>query len=183
MDIFSIKAPIIVSRVPNHRQVKEQVIASLDTMGTFSLQTPGQNLASTDWHVSSDIPRLYWGAVQPIVDTHIADVGRALDLVGGRVVNYWYQQYREGDYHEWHIHPTCMFSNVYFVDLPNGKQTTFKSFGEELQFAVQEGDILTFPSHLIHCSKALNTNATKTVLVFNSDYDSVSSTINAEFRK
>ena len=36
----------------------------------------------------------------------------------------WFQQYLDDGGHEWHIHPDCQFTNIYFVELPDKTQRT-----------------------------------------------------------
>ena len=60
-----------------------------------------------------------------------------------------------------------MFSNVYYVELPDGAaKTSFLVGGEELSVEVEEGCILSFPTTLLHCSKP-NKGGRKTVVVAN----------------
>ena len=82
----------------------------------------------------------------------------------------WYQQYKKGDYHGWHRHPNNTFSNVYYVSLPkNSASTSFRYSGKEFEINVKEGQILTFPSYLEHCSKPNPSDQIKTVISFNLD--------------
>jgi len=61
-----------------------------------------------------------------------------------------------------------LYSNIYYLDLPEGtSKTTFKFIDKEFEVDVEEGDILTFPGSMLHCSKPNTSEHTKTVIAFN----------------
>jgi hypothetical protein len=113
----------------------------------------------------------YKDKVLPIINNHCFTLSRYLnydiDLQGFSI---WYQQYAKGDMHGWHRHPGCTFSNIYYVDLPeNENKTTFRFRDKEFIVDIKEGQILTFPSYLEHCSKPNPLYKFKTVIAFNSN--------------
>jgi hypothetical protein len=156
--------------VPDHAELKPQILSGIKSMGVHSLEEEGQKISNTDWHLSSNYDRPYYLVLKKLWDTHVPAIKRIADIEKECIFNlknYWFQQYKEGDYHEWHIHDNVVFSNVYYVDLPNGSSmTSFKMGGEEFEVPVKEGQILTFPSCFSHCSKP-NKVGTKTVVSFN----------------
>ena len=81
-----------------------------------------------------------------------------------------YEEYKNNDFHNWHNHPRVQFTNVYYIELPDGMKTEL--WGEE-DIDVKEGDILTFPSYIFHQSKVNNTNKRKTVVSFNTSFDHI----------
>jgi ectoine hydroxylase-related dioxygenase (phytanoyl-CoA dioxygenase family) len=94
-----------------------------------------------------------------------------LETSGILLNNVWIQQYEKGDSHGWHTHENCNFSNVYYIDL-NGEcpKTHFKFRGFEFEIPVKEGQILTFPGYIAHCSKENKSDYVKSVLAFNSSF-------------
>ena len=36
----------------------------------------------------------------------------------------WFQQYNVGGFHDWHVHPRCHFTNVYYLELPDTNLVT-----------------------------------------------------------
>jgi hypothetical protein len=160
--------PFYVYDVPNHLEVKTQVLDSIRNMEVHSLVDDGQRITNTDWHLGREYARPYYFHVKELFDTHLRDVLETAGLPDVLALpNFWFQQYEEGDYHGWHIHPDKVFSNVYYVNLPTGAaKTSFKVAGKEFEVEVTEGQILTFPSCFLHCSKP-NQVGTKTVIAFN----------------
>ena len=155
--------------VPNHAEVKHQLLDGIRAMGTHSFIEGLDKISNTDWHLKPDCYRPYFQHLHPIVTPHLRTIGQRVGVPEGilNMSGYWFQQYLEGDYHGWHIHENSVFSNVYYVDLPEGaSKTSFKLGGKEFEVPVKEGQILTFPSCFLHCSKP-NSAGIKTIISFN----------------
>lgn len=181
MILNQVNIPIFVGKNAAHSDMKVNLLASIVSMGTHSICDKSQCIANTDWFLPSNMSRPYWDLFSNIALEHVAAIGQQLQLSSGRISNYWFQQYKYDNYHSWHVHPTCMFSNIYYLELPTNTQATFNLMGNEFTFEVAEGDILTFPNFLIHCSKPNLSNSTKTAIVFNTDYDEVVDTLKYAF--
>lgn len=79
----------------------------------------------------------------------------------------WYQQYKTGDLHDWHFHPTSNISFVYFLELNSYKESTqFFDTKKRKVFhpKVKEGDVIVFPSFTPHRSPRIKTKNRKTVI-------------------
>jgi hypothetical protein len=156
--------------VPNHAELKETILKSISDMGVHSLFDSENKISNTDWHLNPNYERFYFQNIREIISTHLGNIMQTHSMPNGEVLGllgYWFQQYEEGDYHKWHSHGNCMFSNVYYLDLPEkAVKTSFILAGKEFEVPVKEGQILTFPSCFIHCSKP-NKVGTKTVVSFN----------------
>ena len=87
----------------------------------------------------------------------------------------WYQQYIKKDTHGWHVHPHSSISFVYNLELESSHSSTEfydRKNKQIVQLEVNEGDILTFPSHLIHRSAPLIGNR-KTIISGNYNFEFV----------
>lgn len=89
------------------------------------------------------------------------------------VSNTWFNQYypNSGSDHPFHEHKDSNLSNVYIIEmLDKSMRTVLKSpkTGKEIIPAVKEGQILIFPSHILHKSPRNFTNKRKTIIAFNS---------------
>ena len=87
----------------------------------------------------------------------------------------WYQQYIKKDTHGWHVHPASSISFVYNLELENSQSSTEfydRKNKQIVQLDVNEGDILTFPSYLIHRSAPLIGNR-KTIISGNYNFEFV----------
>ena len=89
--------------------------------------------------------------------------------------NVWYQQYIKKDTHGWHVHPNSSISFVYNLELENSQSSTeFYDIENKkiVQLDMNEGEILTFPSYLIHRSAPL-VGKRKTIISGNFNFDFV----------
>lgn len=180
VDTITLRAPgVILKEVPGafyvtdvkeHLEIKKPILDAINRMGVHSMIEPNQELCNTDWHLNTNFSRPYWNIVAPYCVEHLSKISTHLGFNSVSVANYWFQQYAQGDFHDWHGHASVMFSSVYFVNLPTKElQTTFKFNGVEFQVNVSEGQILTFPSCYLHKSSPNTTDTIKTVVVFNSN--------------
>ena len=94
--------------------------------------------------------------------------------------NSWFQQYFKGDFHRWHLHNSTI-SMTYFLELDDKKYSTeFIDIEKKktFQLNVTEGDVVIFPSHLLHRSPIIKSKNRKTsialnVYLNNPDYDKI----------
>ena len=171
MKNFNLPDCFFISSVKNHNEIKSKILDSISSMGKFSLQTGINNISNTDWHLSSEINRPYYQIIESAILEHISDLKDKFKYKYGKVENYWFQQYHKGDYFDWHVHDGYMFSSVYYVDLHGSSpKTTFILNNKEFFIETKEGDILTFPSFLIHKSNTNQSDNVKTIISFNSNY-------------
>ncbi len=85
--------------------------------------------------------------------------------------NIWFQIYEQGDSHDYHVHPRCNLTNVFFLSLPNKNIKTKIKLpnGDELENDVSEGDIICFPAYYFHTSPKNEHKDNKIIISFNSN--------------
>ena len=73
------------------------------------------------------------------------------------------------------MHTDCQWTSVYYLDLPDlAPKTQLVSPWDNktiIKLDIQEGDVITFPSFVIHQAPKNENNKTKTIVSFNSDSD------------
>ena len=181
----NVSCSILMSKVPNHLSIKQKFLELLNYIPVVGFDDrnaknysqeidSSQKIFNTDFFYSNSRDTgysNYKNLVIPIFDNHnklVADFLHYNSPIS--TLNIWFQQYAKNDYHGWHRHTHCLFSNVYYVDLPsNSSRTTFRHIGSEFELDVEEGMIITFPSFLEHCSKPNSSEYIKTVISFNSN--------------
>jgi hypothetical protein len=179
-----IPGQVFVSDVEEHIEFKNYFLNFLNKnliTGLLSPNNEGQSIFNTDYHLKDWVYNSnYIEQVKPIILKHTNALNKFLvyrdpftifNPVDSRTnAQIWYQQYKKGDYHGWHRHPYSTFSNVYYVSLPkHSASTSFRYCGKEFEIDVKEGQIITFPSYLEHCSKPNPSDHIKTVISFNLD--------------
>lgn len=167
----NISSFVYVGDVAEHAQMKPHVLNTIRAFGEHALIDGIQKISNTDWHLGQDFPRPYWDLLKGPITAHNVEVMKQAGYTAWNISNYWYQQYKTSDYHGWHVHGESMFSNVYYLDLPNKEiKTQFKVHGKTIEVDVKEGQILTFPSFMIHRSPENTCNRMKTIISFNSNF-------------
>lgn len=168
----------IVTRVSNHDELKPQILKYVEEF-TSPYDTSTDTISKTDWNTATQrfMNRKYESYLQ-LLETFINGdlMENVSNTFGGQrqeVLTYWFQQYNKLDTHVWHNHPSCHFSNVYYVEMNEGAPftefydpTTNKTFVVE---GLKEGDVLTFPAWYIHRSPPVLDDTRKTVVVFNTN--------------
>ena len=159
--------------IKNHKKHKKELLELIkDVPHVPSASDHIDKISNSDWFLSSNYPRAYrdyfFDVLEPwfnfMQDTY---------KTKAEICNYWFQQYSNGNYHNWHLHSRCHFSSVYYVELPSKSLVT--QFKNHKSIPAKEGDIITFPSHWVHRSPTNSTGNRKTVIAFNSNMAILSS--------
>jgi hypothetical protein len=163
---------VYVSDVKEHKEFKNKFLEFLSYNNVHGFKTERDNIYNTDFfvktHPSTD--NSYVDLALPFINKHNYALYSFLGYTTPiETDNIWFQQYKKSNQHSWHRHKLSIFSNVYYVDLhEESSKTTFRFLGKEFHVEVKEGQILTFPSFLEHCSKPNASDKIKTVISFNS---------------
>lgn len=162
-------------KIEKHNEIKQELISQILSSNSHSIYDETERVSHTDLNYRDQarpwLP-LFFDNVRPYMD----DFVRLFMHENWAIHHTWYFRYLKGEYSQWHVHPDCSWTNVYFLQLPDKKSRTTllnASSGEEVIIAdVEEGDIISFPSTVIHCSKPNMFDEDKIVIAFNSDiYD------------
>jgi hypothetical protein len=173
MILKEVNMPILINRVINHSEVKQSILNCIDNIPNASLDYKFYNdkISKTDWPNNSEHPKPYWKIIEPIIEKTVFEkMFSVFKCDAIEIANYWFQQYSHADTHEWHVHPHCHWTNIYFIELPDESvKTQVLDYKKEklIDFAIQEGDILTFPSMLYHRSPPNYSDKRKTIVSFN----------------
>ena len=158
---------IFVNKIVDHNKHKTVLL------DYFSKQpTKFNKISNSYWLKSEDMDRewvqYFTKNILYQISNNLNDYMYSLKLT---VQNLWYQQYNLGDYHNWHNHPKCHYTNVYYVELPNEGMNTEILNVENID--IKEGDILSFPAFMFHRSKTIKSNQRKTIISFNTSFDAI----------
>lgn len=166
--------PILVTSVANHADIKDKILESIKQMGTHSIiEIPTQKIFNSDWHLPKSFERPYAPYIEAIIKQVYLNISECYELPKGNIsyeYNFWFQQYKKGDYHQMHSHFNNRFSSIYYVDLQgNTPKTSFFIRGEEIKLTLplEEGQVVSFPSFLLHGSKPNKSDKIKTIISWN----------------
>jgi hypothetical protein len=167
MQVKKINCEFFIQDVPNHQKHKKILLDLIDHIPN----NPLGKISKTDWNLPKKFERKYLEYFYPnIAQSFMEDLMIYYNAKRWRITNTWFQQYNKNSEHDWHTHPQTNLTNVYFVELRDLKfKTAIKIGKKEYEYEIKEGQIVTFPAHLLHTSKP-NGNERKTVIAFNSDF-------------
>jgi len=166
MEIIEIQAPIYKFKIPEDVGNKVREVFE-NYGGKYSFTDITQKISNTDWHMPT-WPRPYADILVPYINDICLPQIYTDTCPKMEIVQTWFQQYETGDYHSWHFHGKCMFSSVFYVELPENTETTFKDHNRrEFKIDVKQDDYIVFPSYLLHCSPVNETQKRKTIVAMN----------------
>ena len=164
--------PYVVSKFEAHKEIKQQLLGIIETDVGEQIQLDGlDKIHKTDWYVDGKIERKYLQFVFPYLHTHMVGLMGELGQGNYTYSEFWYQQYDTTDKHRWHQHLGSSWSSVYYVELSeDAPRTMLKNPFNKQEIVVpelEEGDIISFPGFIWHCSPENKSKERKTVIAFN----------------
>ena len=168
--------PAVIAPMPEHKLIKDNILnlINLDTTAERIYEEGSSTLDITrcDYKTSLE-PRTWTTELQPYMMSVMKDVYAELGYQTFNIHNIWFQQYQKGSTHGWHVHTKCQWTNVYYLDMPvNAPKTQLINPWNQkdiIEMDVKEGDVLTFPSFVIHRAPVNTSSKLKTIISFNSD--------------
>lgn len=178
MKLHAINAFVCIEKFKNHNQYKKIILSEIEKSDS-SIQSDfyrKDSIKKCDWDQSDNFDRLYIKLI--IEDLHkcISNCGQNFNFTELVINKIWFQQYFKDDVHNWHIHGDCQFTGVYYVELPyNAPKTQILDpiSKKIIELEVDEGDIIFFPSFIIHTAPKILENTRKTIISFNFNFDDI----------
>jgi hypothetical protein len=166
---FSQECFFYKTSVKEHNELKPLILSNIEKLGKNPFSENVSSISNTDWNLPPEVQRDYMDIVYPLFVNHFEEIKQSYGWWYKQILtNFWYQQYEHLDYHHWHIHPSCLFSSVYYLELPEGSSgTEFKTPQSSFKISAREGEILTFPSSVFHRSSANQSARRKTIIAAN----------------
>ena len=162
---------------PKHLEMKETILTLIAAATEQSTETVSvmddyytDKVTNLDWSSSTDFSRPWVQYFKPNLDVLLNDVVNACGYKHCNIKDIWFQQYQINDTHGWHIHGHN-FTGVYYLDLPTNAPKTqiVNPYTQDniLTPEVGEGDVLMFPSYVIHRGPQITEKLNKTIISFN----------------
>ena len=143
----------------NHSNIKSNLLEYIDSdlLGKQFIDSI-DHLNKTDFFSHREGLPYYYSVFYENAQEYLWQVLDRYCIENINLESVWYQQYIKKDTHGWHVHPNSSISFVYNLELENSQSSTEfydRKNKQIVQLDVNEGDILTFPSYLIHRSAPL----------------------------
>lgn len=161
---------IHIFSIEDHEYWKPKILESIDSMKEINNIEPNKQGYYYDW--GKTLQRTYGSLVENILYPYFIDLGEMYGLKWMKYHDptysrYWFQQYIQGSKFGWHQH-SGHWAFVYFVELPEPNEATeFLNYGT---FNVKEGDLLCFPTFLVHRAPEITSNLRKTIVAVNQSF-------------
>jgi len=168
IESVTIPTKLYISKVKDFEKHKDTLLALINCMPSVGTSS----VSKSDWLLSSLQEKSYLDYFyKHIANDYMRDLMIEMKATSWNIGKGWYQQYEEGSYHVFHNHAKTNFTNIFYLELPDDNYKTIikNDDGELIYNKATEGDIITFPAHLLHKSKP-NGNKRKTVISFNSNF-------------
>ena len=126
------------------------------------------NISGTDWNLEID-KKVYWQFLsKECLPKFKEEFCKRFNCPKMVVDNFWYQEYKKGDFHQKHIHSNCHFANVLFLKNCEINPTSILNYDIPKKYIVP-GNILSFPAYRIHESKKHTSKKNKLIVSFNTN--------------
>jgi|TARA_R100001086_G_scaffold67626_1_gene31753 hypothetical protein len=155
---------VYLFNVNNHKKIKNKILKEIDNTPSKKIQ----GVYKTDWQTDPLLKRMYWeNHVKFLADKCIEYLKKDLYKYVKQDTwhhNHWFHQYEKNYGFGWHTHGESNFSGIYYVSLKDSK---YKTQFIDFNLPIKEGNLLIFPSFLLHCSPLINSKTKKTIVSFN----------------
>ena len=172
-----IEVPILKTKLKKHFEIRDKILDIINNdlfKDWFQEDTYiSDNIHKVDWFKAKDSNREWFKIIQqPLYET-LLDMAESIGFTEIALEHVWFQQYQKKGKHGWHSHG---FNNtgVYYLEYDSKKNppTEFLypcNLKEKFSINVEEGDIISFPSFVIHRAPENMSTKNKTIVSFNYD--------------
>ncbi|AXQ70555.1 2OG-Fe(II) oxygenase [Synechococcus phage S-T4] len=165
----------------NHKHIKETLLKEIEDIDPNSLDKStdeGSSIYKTDFFTRVNLPTKetpkYFSYYEDNITDFYDHLHKLYYIPSLRIDNFWFQQYVQNDYHDWHIHPWSSLSYVYYVELDDPAYVTEffdTKTKKKYQPKAEEGDIIVFDSYLPHRAPKIKSSTRKTIISSNLSFN------------
>jgi hypothetical protein len=171
---------IVKKPFKEHILIKENLLKIIESCKDESLKSKDEyysdSIEKLDWSESNNFDRKW---VNYIIEQLMNNLNQMISSIGFetyKLTSIWFQQYIKNSEHGWHIHGDN-YTGVYYVELnENSPQTEIMNpddLTKKQKLNVKEGDIIIFPSFVVHKAPKLINDYRKTIVSFNINFGKI----------
>jgi len=178
MKKIKIQTTALLKPFKYHNQIQENLLSKINNSYSDNLNQKDHyyddKIDRLDFSKNSDYNREWVQLVKPKLEEHFKECAKDLNYQSCIIKNIWYQQYSINNTHGWHTHGEN-YTGVYYLQFPKGSPKTelIDQYNIEKKITInaKEGDIVIFPSIVIHRAPRVLLNIKKTIISFNLHFD------------
>ena len=178
MNIFKLETTCMIQNLPDHKKIKKPLINLIKKTNADYLKDEsdyyGDLIQRLDWNDSKNFSRQWVKFLNPFLKKCFNLCTKKLGYQKVNITNLWFQQYNKNGKHGWHIHSEN-YTGVYYLKFSNkdGKTELIDPFSQNKKIIVnaKEGDVIIFPSYVIHRATEQLDTSEKIIVSFNFNFD------------
>mgnify|MGYP000388917870 FL=1 len=167
-----------------HSVMKETLLSMIDKSYNDNLNVKdeyyGDEIHRLDWSKNLNYDRKWVKYIKPRLEEHFTICANDLNYKECEVRGMWYQQYLTNNVHGWHTHGEN-YTGVYYLELPKDAPKTELidqyDIHKKITIDAKEGDIVIFPSFIIHRAPKITNDTRKTIISFNLQFNLINESI------
>ena len=180
--VIKLNCAAILKKLDCHKQVKEKLLSMINESYSDHMENHfyGDNINRLDWSKNLNYNREWVKFIKPKLEKHFNKCAEDLNYEKCDVNGMWYQQYIKDNTHTWHVHGDN-YTGVYYLELPENSPKTELldqiDIKNKITINAKEGDVVIFPSFIIHRSPKIINNLRKTIISFNLNFPKVKDSV------
>jgi len=163
-----------------HDSIKDSILSCIEQSKHTSSNTVdsyhSDSVDKLDWNYSKDFDREWVKVLMPHLSIKMDEIANNCGYQSCQFNEIWFQQYTQSNTHGWHTHGHN-FTCVYYIELPKDSPKTelIDPFLHSSKIVpdIKEGDILVFPSYVIHRAPIVVQSIRKTIISFNVNFNHI----------
>lgn len=181
MRLNKLTSPILKSKFKYHRDIKNKLLKIINKAAfpldqsennTYLKNGHNHSFYKHDWNNSLNTNRPWYNLAGKKIVNQLTGMLKKCNYNNAIVHEIWFQQYKQHNFHGWHLHGRN-FTGVYYLQFSKDlkqKGTEFIDTGNpknKFILDVKEGDMIIFPSNVWHRSPQIKSDSTKTIISYN----------------
>lgn len=165
----------LIDKLEEHNKVKKNLVNLINKSDAGSLTAYKQfkdNIHNVDWNQATNFNRDWVKILKPYLQKQFDNYGKFMGFEKSIIKELWFQKYKKTGKHGWHIHGGT-FTGVYYLQFTNkcAKTELIDPLSKKvITINAKEGDVVLFPSYIIHQAKEQKNSKEKIIVSFNIEY-------------
>ena len=180
MKKFKLNTPCLLDSFKEHKKLKNTLVSLIKKANVETLDQQydyySDLIHRLDWSQSKDKNREWVKHIIPSLEKHFEKYANKLGYQEVNITNIWFQQYNKNGKHGWHTHAEN-YTGVYYVQFSNkcAKTELIDPFSQDKKITIdaKEGDIVIFPSYVIHRATEQKGDLEKIIISFNINFTKI----------
>ena len=168
---------IFYGKIKEHKEIRNNVLELISTAAATPIRQKdeyfGDDITRSDWGNANDYERPWVKKLLPYFMKEMKTMTNFAGYNDLELFEIWFQQYGKNSTHGWHIHGRN-YTGVYYLQFDGSAKTQIWN-NEIINLNCEEGDIVMFPSFMIHRAPPVQNDNTKTIISFNIEFLDISS--------